>query len=123
MTLQECYAALGGDYAGVLSRLRSERLIQKFLLKFLEDDSYDQLCRAMQQQNHQEAFRAAHTIKGICLNFGFTTLLQSSSALTDSLRNGWSPESIPLAEQVTCDYQRTINAIQAFRQGVNAEPH
>ena len=28
MTLQECYAALEGDYAGVTSRLPTERMVQ-----------------------------------------------------------------------------------------------
>ena len=32
MTLQECYAALGGNYDDVLGRLHSERLVQKFVL-------------------------------------------------------------------------------------------
>ena len=36
MTLQECYAALGGNYDDAISRLRSERLVTKFVVKFLE---------------------------------------------------------------------------------------
>ena len=43
MTLKECYAAMGGDYDEVIGRLRSERLVQKFVLKFLDDGSYDLL--------------------------------------------------------------------------------
>ena len=40
MTIQECYEAIGGNYEDVLRRLRSEVLIRKFTLKFLEDQSY-----------------------------------------------------------------------------------
>ena len=40
MTLQECYAAMGGNYEEVLGRLRSDRLIQKFVMKFVNDSSY-----------------------------------------------------------------------------------
>ena len=58
MTLQECYAALEGDYQGVLGRLTSERMVQKFVLKFLNDGSYDLLLRSMAEENWQEAFRA-----------------------------------------------------------------
>ena len=43
MTLQECYAALGGDYDEVIGRLRSERMVQKFVLRFLDDKSYELL--------------------------------------------------------------------------------
>ena len=41
MTLQETYTKLRGDYDEVISRLRSERLVQKFVLKFPADGSFD----------------------------------------------------------------------------------
>lgn len=47
MTLKDCYTTLGGDYADVAARLHSDRLVQKFVLKYLEDPSYNQLCAAM----------------------------------------------------------------------------
>lgn len=115
MTLQECYAAMGGNYADVLSRLPSERLVQKFVFKFLDDPSYDLLCAAMEAKNYEEAFRAAHTIKGVCQNLSLTLLLKSSSSLSDALRHGWTPEAEPLALQVKADYLTTTQAIRAFR--------
>ena len=112
MTLQECYAALEGDYQGVLGRLTSERMVQKFVLKFLNDGSYDLLLRSMAEENWQEAFRAAHTIKGVCQNLDFTRLYRSSSQLSEALRNGFTPEAPALAEQVKEDYARTTAAIR-----------
>ena len=58
MTLQECYAAMGGDYAGVTSRLPTERMVQKFVLKFLNDGSYDLLVRSMEAEDYAEIGRA-----------------------------------------------------------------
>lgn len=118
MTLQECYAALEGDYQGVLGRLTSERMVQKFVLKFLNDGSYDLLLRSMAEENWQEAFRAAHTIKGVCQNLGLTRLLDSSSQLSEALRHGYTPEADGLAEQVGRDYQDTVGAIRAFQASV-----
>ena len=40
MTIQECYAALGGDYEEVLNRLYSEALVRKFIGKFSSDPSF-----------------------------------------------------------------------------------
>ena len=74
MNLQECYEALGGDFEDVLSRLRSEKLVQKFVLKFLNDKSFDLLCSSLEEENYEEAFRASHTIKGVCQNLSFTRL-------------------------------------------------
>ena len=120
MTLQECYAAMGGDYAGVTSRLPTERMVQKFVLKFLNDGSYDLLVRSMEAGNYEEAFRAAHPIKGVCQNLDFTRLYQSSSQLSEALRNGYSPEAPALAEQVTEDYRQTVTAIRALKESAGA---
>ena len=120
MTLQECYAALEGDYQGVLGRLTSERMVQKFVLKFLNDGSYELLLRSMEEENWEEAFRAAHTIKGVCQNLDFTRLYRSSSQLSEALRNGFTPEAPALAEQVKEDYARTTAAIRAFQESAGA---
>lgn len=118
MTLQECYSAIGGSYEDVLSRLRSERLIQKFVLKFLGDGSYQLLCDSLESQNYEEAFRAAHTIKGMCQNLGFARLLDSSSRLSEALRSGYTPQVPELAQEVGTDYQRTVQGIRTFQEGL-----
>ena len=120
MTLQECYAALEGDYAGVTGRLPSERMVQKFVLKFLNDGSYDLLVRSMEEENYAEAFRAAHTIKGVCQNLDFTKLYASSHHLSEALRNGFTPEAPALAEQVGADYRQTVEAIRAYQASLDA---
>ena len=75
MTIQECYKAIGGNYEDVLRRLHNEALIQKFTLKFLEDQSYPQLKQALNDKNYEDAFRSAHTLKGVCQNLSFDRLL------------------------------------------------
>lgn len=116
MTLQECYAALGGDYEDVVARLRSDMLVQKFILRFLDDKSYDLFCTSMAEKNYEEAFRAAHTVKGICQNLSFTRLLKSSSEMSDALRNGWTPKADELSDGFKSDYMNTVYVIQKFRE-------
>lgn len=116
MTLQECYAAMGGDYDDVTARLRSEKLVRKFVLKFASDESYNILCTSLESGNYEEAFRAAHTIKGVCQNLSFNTLQESSSRLTEALRSGNSPEVSDLFDQVKKDYQQTLSAIKALEE-------
>ena len=58
MTLQECYAALEGDYQEVLGRLYSEALVQKFVGKFLSDKSFQLLQDTLKAEDYEEAFRA-----------------------------------------------------------------
>ncbi len=116
MDLRGCYAALGGDYDGALGRLHSEKLVTKFVLMFLRDGSFELLCRSMDSQDYAEAFRAAHTIKGMCQNLSFDKLQESASRLTESLRGGWSEEVPAYLEQVKADYQQTADAIRALEQ-------
>lgn len=115
MTLSECYAAMGGDYEDVLGRLRTERLVQKFVLKFLDEGSYALLEESLDAHDQETAFRAAHTIKGVCQNLSFTRLGQSSAQLTEALRDTWSPQVPQLRAQVEADYQETISAIRAYQ--------
>ncbi len=120
MTLKECYAAMGADYDGVLGRLRSEKLVQKFTIKFLDDASFGNLCKALEERNYEEAFRAAHTIKGVCQNLGFSTLYESSNKLTEALRSGASEDEDVLLAAVRKDYQQAVEAICALRDSAGA---
>ena len=119
MNLKDCYEAFGGNFDEVLGRLRREPTVQKFAFKFLDDKSYDLLISSLEQGNSEEAFRAAHTIKGMCQNLGFNTLLASSAELTEALRSGLTPEAGPLCERVKEDYGRTVTAIRSFQEGMS----
>lgn len=114
MTVKECYDIMGADYAGVESRLRTEERIKKFLLKVLNDKSYGLLCSSIEQNNMEEAFRAAHTLKGISQNLSLTTLYESSSALSEQLRENqqYNKEVEQLFEQVKKDYAHITETIQ-----------
>ena len=74
MTIRECYDELGLDFDAVLSRLVNEKLVQKFALKFLDDPSFQNLKDALDSKDVETAFRAAHTLKGVCLNLGFDNI-------------------------------------------------
>lgn len=115
MTLRECYAALEGDYESVVARLMTERLVQKFIIRFLDDASYDLLCKSLEAGDCNEAFRAAHTLKGVCQNLSFTKLYESSARITEALRGGKNENALTFFPQVQEDYNQTISAIKAFQ--------
>ena len=91
MSLKECYDKMGADYEDVLSRLRSEVLVRKFALKFLDDDSY--------------------------ANLGFGPLYKAAAEVTESLRpsetnSGDMEKAAKLMPAVDEEYARTIAAIK-----------
>ncbi len=120
MTLSECYDAMGGNYDEVMSRLRKEERVEKFMLKFPGDKSYENLMNAMEAGDQEEAFRAAHSIKGVSQNLGLLKLYESSQELTEAIRPGQGELSGPripsLLSQVTEDYKRTVNAIIKYQE-------
>ena len=115
MTIQECYAALGGDYQEVLSRLYSDALVKRFVGKFLSDQSFQLLEDSMKAKNYEEAFRAAHTLKGVTQNLSFTKLYQSSHEITEALRTKDYDLAAQLFPQVEADYMQTAAAIHRFQ--------
>ena len=102
MNVKECYEAIGGDYESMKRRFLKDDRIQKFALMFLKDSSMDDLRAGMCEKDCEKAFLAAHTLKGVCLNLGFSGLLAPVSEITEKLRarsyEGAS-ELMPLVEQ------------------------
>lgn len=116
MTIRECYIALGGDYDEVLGRLIKEEMVQKFLLKFLEDKSYASLKAALQEQDMENAFRMTHTLKGLCVNLGITKLYEAVNRLVEELRPGEWRDFSTSVMQVDEEYTKAVSAIQMLKE-------
>ena len=88
--------------------------IQKFVLKLLNDKSYELLMNSMEAGDMTEAFRAAHTLKGVCQNLSITALYHSSAELADRLRDGqeYGEDVAPLLERVKKDYTLAMDCIR-----------
>ena len=106
MELKEVYEKIGGDYDDVVRRLMGEKLVRKFLLKFLDDKSYADLERTLSEGDYKEAFRAAHTLKGVCQNLSLTSLRNEDTAVPGN------PNISDYMSKVTAEYHKTIEAIQ-----------
>lgn len=110
MTVESFYAYIGGDYAGTKSRLMADERIARFVKKFPADGSYQLLQDSLASGNVQEAFRAAHTIKGVAQNLGFTSLYKSAEEVTEILRAG-SLDVAAHMPKLEADYKLTIDGI------------
>lgn len=114
MTLKSFYDTIGGDYDDVTKRLISEEFASRMVVKFLSDGSFAALASAMEKRNIEEAFRAAHTLKGVAQNLGFTNLGKSASALTEVLRARTFDGADELYEKVKSDYDFLIAVLKEF---------
>lgn len=113
MDIKSVYDIIGGDYEGTVARMCGEERVARFITKFAKDPSYNELCDSIAANDWETAFRASHTMKGVCSNFGFTKLQQVSSDLCETLRPG-SPndDTMPLFEEVKKEYAVVIDALE-----------
>ena len=116
MTLRDCFASIQGDYEGLMSRVMTEKLAERLVLKFLEDPNFGQLVEGIEQEDYEKAFRGAHTLKGVCASLGFTRLQEVSSQFTEELRGREKPEHMELLELVRQEYDRVCIALRSYRE-------
>ena len=113
MNTQTFYEKIGGDYAGTIGRLMTEDRILRFVRKFPADGSFESLKDALARGAQEEAFRAAHTLKGVAQNLGFTALYERASAVTEVLRGG-SLDVSALMTDLESVYSLTVESIGAL---------
>lgn len=114
MTIEECYKRMGANYQDVIKRLPSVSMIEKFALKFREDTSFQELETALNEKQVDLAFRAAHTLKGVCMNLGFDHLYKPSFEITESLRASNLDLALQQFDAVKEQYSKTIAALNEF---------
>lgn len=118
MTLKDFYSKLGDDYNDVLVRLISEERIEHFVIRFLDDNSFDSLYESLKNKDYSKAFNSAHNLKGIAQNLGFGHLAEAADEISNVLRqqdqNGYIA-AYSLINKVAYEYRKTISAINLLK--------
>lgn len=111
MTLREFYTHLGSDYEQILRRLPSEAMILKFVRMYADDPSVRLLTENFERGDWTEAFRAAHTLKGVALNLGFDRLQKYASELTELLRPKQPIADTALLDAICQEHEKILVAL------------
>ncbi len=88
MTVQELYSNIGGSYESAKKILPMDKLIAKFILKFLTDQSCSRLLTAGEARDAAGIFEGAHALKGVCANLGLDSLSAAASEVAEAYRPG-----------------------------------
>lgn len=123
MTLEELYGKIGGDYEEAVGRLRMEKLISKFVIKFLDDQSCNNLFAAWENGDDTAAFEASHAAKGVSSNLAFNAITGPASKITEALRPGnedlrAKTDVDALVEELKSAYAVTVEEISAYRDSL-----
>ena len=100
------------DVQGSLQRFcGNEELYLSYLYDFLTEPTMGQLGRAVQDQTWNDAFIAAHALKGLAGNLGFVPLYHAAGELVVLLRAGRVDEVMDVYQQAKHSYNALIEAI------------
>lgn len=91
-----------------------EKLFMKFLKKFTEDASYETFRTKMEAEQYDDAFEAAHALKGLCGNLSIDGLFQIVSREVEFLRNGRHHEAVELLPEVMKEYERVADILSTI---------
>lgn len=116
MDVEKIYREIGEDYESVAARLGNPALIARLLEMFADDKNFVTLETALADGDCETAFRAAHTLKGVAMNMGFSKLASSVSELTELLRKGAVEGSGKLLEAAADEYRRVIDRLAAAEE-------
>ncbi len=85
--LMDRFSSYGGDVDGVMDRfMGDEELFIGCLAQFAQSDELDTLEECVMREAYEEAFEAAHALKGVTGNLGLTPLFDKVCVLVEALR-------------------------------------
>lgn len=95
-----------------ISRLNGDReTYERLLMRFLEDGSYADMCRAIEAQDVKSAFLYAHSLKGVSGNLSLTRIYESILPLVEELRAGKLENAAELLSPVAAAYEEVCAAL------------
>ena len=113
MNIQEFYDSIDESYENVSSRMMgNQKLVEKFVRKFLDDPTYEQIKEAVNKMDYDEILRTTHTIKEIARNLEFTHLQKKRAKAVDMIRAGEKETVLPVIDEIEKEYQKVVDAIQ-----------
>lgn len=122
MTLQELYERIDGNYTQATNVLKMEKLIDRYVRKFVNSDLLTKLDEAGKTLDPTGIFESTHAIKGVCGNLGFDRLAAAASELSEEFRPGKGRQLTDAQVQEKLQalkekYQATVDGINAYISG------
>lgn len=115
MTVREFYDGIGVSADEVIGRFGgSEAMLERFLKKFLDDKTFEQLCAAMQSKDWDAVFAAAHTLKGLTGNFDFHGVREPAVKIVEQYRANNFDAIPPLFETLKAAYADLTEKLRAY---------
>lgn len=111
-------AQYGIDYADAMDRMGgNEDLYKKLALKYLDDSNYVDLVAAMEMANYDDAYKAAHSLKGVAGNLSFNKLYELAGTASGALHQGEYEAVTPLMPSIKEAHEKVIDGLVKWQDG------
>ncbi|MBP7347453.1 MAG: Hpt domain-containing protein [Butyrivibrio sp.] len=114
--LKQELCSWGVDWPDVSARfMGNDDLVIKFMLKFADDHSMEELTAALAGEDAENAFKAIHTLKGVTGNLGMNAIHEDVYALTEILRAGSLNGAKEKYDRIKIKYDELIKILKKYQ--------
>ena len=100
MTVKELYDSFGGDYNYAIQTMMSDDFIKKMLLKFVQNNTFENVIKSYENKDYRGVFDASHSLKGVCGNLSLTPLFKKASVVCEATRFSTNNDNINLDKEI-----------------------
>ncbi len=105
----------GIDIASLTERLMGNKaLIKRFMYRFVENENYTALQRAIRTSDWKSACEAAHTLKGMSGNLSMKDLFELFTQQVALFRAGENDKACGLMDRISAKYESTMNHVNKW---------
>lgn len=94
--------------------MNNEALLLRFLARFGQDPSFSALEQALADGRTEDAFTAAHTLKGVTGNLSMQALYRQTCAMVEALRAGALEDARQKLPALQAQYRLTLTALEGL---------
>ena len=121
MTVKELYESIGGSYDSALRIMQMDRMVDRFIRKFLNEESFGKLTVAYEAGDGTGIFESSHALKGVSANLGLDNLSGIAGEIADEFRPGRERRMDDAAlaaklEELKALYVRTQEGIRKYTE-------
>lgn len=109
---KERLTAAGIDLKSALDRfMGNEAMLEKYLGRFLNEKSYNELVQAVAADDSEAAGRAVHTLKSVCGSLGFGEMQTLVLEQEKAIRGGDWENAKEMMPDITASYEKICAAL------------
>lgn len=113
MTMEELYYKIGGNYREVQTRLGNDKMIERFIKRFTQEKTIEQLKEAYDANDEKEIYNKICTFVEVCRSLSLSRMEETAVVIMEAYRpeNAGSRDKFHVADLFDTLYEQYFNTI------------